>query len=221
MEKNKKILIGAGALVALVAIGGFCAARYDRLERYQGMMGWERSNKDSDRDDSRRNKDEHGMTDGNDGMNGMDHGSMMNNSLSERQFLQEMIPHHQEAIDTAKLVAKNGENAEVKKIAQDIITAQEKEIADMKSWYKTWYQVEYKNDAAYKPMMRSDLSTLTGNTLDRAFLEGMIEHHMGALMMGQSVVPNLQHKEVENLARGIAESQSNEIITMRILLKQI
>lgn len=225
MQKNTKIMIGAGFLVALVAIGGSYAAHSDRFGQYQGMMGWERYDKDDERGSRQGSSDRDNGMMGDNSMGGMHNmqngGQMMNNSLSERQFLQEMIPHHQEAVDTAKLVAEKGDNAEVKKLAGDIVTAQEKEIADMKTWYKNWYGVDYKDDGSYKPMMRSALSTLSGNALDRAFLEDMIQHHMGALMMGQSVVANLQHKEVEDLAKAIAETQSSEIITMRILLKQI
>jgi uncharacterized protein (DUF305 family) len=225
MQKNKKIMIGAGALVALVAVAGFCAAHSARFGHYQGMMGWDRFDKDDGRDSKRGNDGRNDGMMGDNSMGGMHNmqngGQMMNNELSERQFLQEMIPHHQEAIDTAKQVVTKGDNAEVKKLAQSIVDSQQKQIDDMKTWYKNWYGVDYKDDGTYKPMMRTSLSTLSGNALDRAFLEDMIAHHMGALMMGQAVVPNLQHKEVEDLAKAIAESQSSEIITMRILLKQI
>lgn len=222
MQKNTKILLGAGGVVALVAIVGFFGTYNARYGEHSGMMGWD---KDHSRESSQKDSGDPMMN--NDGMGGMhsmqngDGGHMMNTTLSERQFLQEMIPHHQEAVTTAKLVLEKGQNAEVKKLAQEIITAQEKEIIDMKTWYKNWYQEDYKDNGSYKPMMRSSLSTLSGNALDRAFLEDMVEHHMGALMMGQSVISNVQHKEVENLARSIAVSQSNEIMTMRILLKQI
>lgn len=49
-------------------------------------------------------------------------------------FMQEMIPHHQGAIDMAKIALKDAKDPEVKKLAQDILAAQEKEIAFMKDW---------------------------------------------------------------------------------------
>lgn len=51
-------------------------------------------------------------------------------------FMKHMRPHHQAAIDMAKVVLANGKDADAKKLAQDIITAQEKEIATIDAWLK-------------------------------------------------------------------------------------
>ncbi len=49
-------------------------------------------------------------------------------------FAQGMIPHHQGAIDMAKVVLKYGKDPEMKKLAEEIIKAQDTEIAFMKGW---------------------------------------------------------------------------------------
>jgi len=150
-------------------------------------------------------------------MGGMDHSSMM--VKSEREFLEGMIPHHQEAVDTAEeVIARGGSTPEIKKLAEDIVVAQEKEIAMMKEWYEDWYgEVYVPNPDAYEPMMR-DLSSLSGAALDRVFMEDMIMHHMGAVMMAQSVLPYIEHEEMTELARIIVETQTEEIQLMRSLL---
>ena len=53
-------------------------------------------------------------------------------------FLDMMIEHHQGAVDSAESVIEEGQNPEVRALAQEIITAQQAEIDQMSEWREQW-----------------------------------------------------------------------------------
>lgn len=56
----------------------------------------------------------------------------------DRAFIDEMIAHHQGAIDMSMLSAANAKHDEIKQMSIEIISAQEKEINQMKKWNAQW-----------------------------------------------------------------------------------
>lgn len=56
----------------------------------------------------------------------------------DKAFIANMIVHHEGAVEMAKLSASNAKHDEIKKLSEAIITAQEKEIAEMKKWQENW-----------------------------------------------------------------------------------
>lgn len=198
-----------GVLLALIVggIGGFTVAHVGKDGKRWDNRSYDHKREipagNTMRDGS--NMNEHGM-----------HADMMVGS--EREFIEHMIPHHEEAVMTAKeVLARGGTTPEVRALAEAIITAQEKEIADMKTWYAAWYGSPYIATGTYRPMMR-DLTALSGTELDKVFLEDMIHHHMGAIMMARSVERSIEHAEMRTLTENIVRTQSEEIATMQRLL---
>jgi uncharacterized protein (DUF305 family) len=139
----------------------------------------------------------------------------------ERQFINDMIPHHEEAVAAAQNILYLGvANDEVRALATDIVKAQEAEIASMKEWHLAWYGEVYKDTGTYMPMMR-DSASVPSTERDKAFLEDMIQHHLHALAMVQDSAPQFVRPELKELSQNIASSQSNEVVAMKILLRQL
>ena len=81
------------------------------------------------------------------GMGGMHMGGMEGdvdvlNSIStadfDKEFVTQMIPHHEMAIMMAQMLQASTERPEMKQLAQNIITSQSREIEMMRSWVKAW-----------------------------------------------------------------------------------
>jgi len=56
----------------------------------------------------------------------------------DKAFIEQMIPHHQGAIEMAKQAKTNAFHQEIKDMADDIISAQTKEINQMRQWQSSW-----------------------------------------------------------------------------------
>ncbi len=81
-------------------------------------------------------------------MHKMPDGTMMDNMGLEgktgeefdKAFLSEMIVHHQGAVEMAQMVLVTSKRPELTKLANEIITAQTKEITLMREWQKQWFK---------------------------------------------------------------------------------
>ena len=195
---NKKALI-IGSLMIASLILAWCTHVKDQTEDLSSNSSTMNSNN---------------ISNGNSMVHNMD---MMHMADTEEQFITNMIPHHQEAIDSAKTILAKSTNPDMKKLAQDIVDAQTKEIAQMEGWLKSWYP----NSAIKSNYMKMmpDMNNLTGSELDKAFLEWMVSHHQGAIQMAQDVLKVQHRAEVMTLANNIITTQSQEISMMQEILK--
>lgn len=160
---------------------------------------------------------------------------MMSTESIDAHFIEQMIPHHEDAITMSELALQKAQKAEVKELAQNIITSQSKEIEQMKRWYEDWYGRDLPtgedvmrqhgmmgNDGMHMGMMgdESDVSALeNAEDFDRAFLEGMIPHHQMAVMMASMLKNGTERDEMKKLADNIIIAQTDEIDMMREWLR--
>ena len=151
--------------------------------------------------------------------------SLANLGAMDIMFAQKMISHHQQAIDMSKLALKNGAGADVKSMAKAIIAAQKREIAQMKYWLtSTKSPLMSDHDMGMNGMLTErqmkTLKSLKGSKFSKAYLEGMIAHHMGALEM-LSYLEGTKNSEAKKLAQDIKNGQSAEIYSMKKMLAKL
>jgi uncharacterized protein (DUF305 family) len=149
-------------------------------------------------------------------------------------FAQMMIPHHLQAVEMSKLAATRTENAEVRKLAQQIERAQDPEIKTMTGWLQQWGLQPPGNGGEHAGMdhgggsdmpgimSEQDMSKLQkakGAEFDRMFLTMMIEHHEGAVAMARQEQGKGAYPPAKTMAATIISTQNAEIAKMRQLLK--
>jgi uncharacterized protein (DUF305 family) len=69
----------------------------------------------------------------------MDPQQLANQKPFDEAFIDAMIPHHRSAIEMAQVALENSDNPKIKELAQNIISAQQREIEQMTQWRQQWY----------------------------------------------------------------------------------
>jgi uncharacterized protein (DUF305 family) len=65
--------------------------------------------------------------------------ALANRDPFDRAFIDAMIPHHQSAIEMAQVALEESENPKIKELAKNIVSAQQREIAQLLQWRQAWY----------------------------------------------------------------------------------
>ena len=209
----KKYIIASAAIVFAVAIQS-CNTE-SKKETTTTMDGME--NKDSMKMDHSNMEGTHNM------------GGMKMTGDFDLDFANTMVVHHQSAIDMAKEVISKGSNAEVKTLAQNVVTAQEAEIAQFKNITANYKMPEMKESKeAHNELgeimekMETDMKGMakTGNA-DKDFLMMMIPHHKSAVTMSEEQLSHGKNLELKKMAQKIMNDQTAEIKQLESLLPKI
>lgn len=152
------------------------------------------------------------------------------NAPFDQRFLDQMIVHHQGAVMSAQMMIADSARLELRDLAQRIITAQQREIAQMQQWRNDWYGAS--STGTMPSMMnggmigagmmnRDQMRQMMGANadFDRMFLQMMIPHHQAAISMAQQALNQAEHPELKTLAQSIVTTQQAEISEMQSYLR--
>lgn len=154
------------------------------------------------------------------GMAGMDHGTVSAEGQPyDAAFIDSMIAHHEGAIVMANQALEQAERPEIRELATAIIDAQEAEIGKMKEWRTAWFP-----DLPETTGMGMDMGMMEvpegAEPFDQRFIQAMIPHHEGAVMMAQDALQKAEHQEIKDLAQEIITAQEAEIAQMKTWLQE-
>lgn len=138
----------------------------------------------------------------------------------EARWMRAMITHHGMAIRMAQLALENSENPAVHDLAERIISAQTREIGQMRRWLSAWYRVEGVRPRRTGPdrEMLRELGSLRGEAFDRAFLGEMMGHHQAAIDDANQLLTRAFHAPLRQLGTNIITTQTAEIGKMQAML---
>jgi len=167
-------------------------------------------------------------------------------STADVQFMQGMITHHAQAVEMTALIESRTENKDVRSLGARISHSQADEIAFMKRWLVSRGQAisdpandMHKMHMNHKNMSHEQMALMPGmltaeqmealkkakgEEFDRLFLEGMIQHHGGALTMVKDLHDTAgagQEAELFNFATDVDSGQRAEIRIMQNMLEKI
>ena len=151
------------------------------------------------------------------------------------RFLDAMILHHEGAVSMATEALQKSRRREIRQLARAIGVAQSQEIKQMQDWRLSWYPLapqepvmwheEMGHQMAMTPEMISAMRMDTDlgaadPEFDLRFLQAMIQHHEGALVMAREALEKSKCPEIRQLATAIVTTQQAEIEQMRAWQKR-
>lgn len=147
----------------------------------------------------------------------------------DKAYLTDMIAHHQGALNMASQARELTTKAEIRTLADAILTSQATEVQQMMEWQQEWnYSASDSSNPHAGHMMESsgtmgddmadmeaNLNGLNGEAYDKEFLKQMILHHQQAVDMSKYADTNAKHQEVKDLAQAVITAQEKEIADMK------
>lgn len=150
---------------------------------------------------------------------------------ADTEFAQMMIIHHEGAVEMAELAVDAAATEEVRALGDRIARAQDPEIDRMAGWLEAWGEPQSDEadmggmghegmdmDGMDQASAMSELTGLSGPDFDRRFLEFMIAHHRGAVVMAETELDGGTSPDATRLAQTVIEEQTAEIAEMTELL---
>lgn len=154
------------------------------------------------------------------GTDGVDSVSPPPIPASDRDYIDNLVPHHEMALQMADAEIANGADSNVKAMAQRMKEAQQEEISMLRA-IRERVAGSDTIAAIRDPHVNADIADLqltTGSAADVMFLENMIPHHAGAVSLSHRALDNLSDAELIDMANKTIVVQTREMNEMLDML---
>jgi uncharacterized protein (DUF305 family) len=149
----------------------------------------------------------------------------------DQQFMEMMVPHHEGAVEMARIADQRSQRPEIRTMAADILRTQASAIQWMKAWRKACFGNDQTSQITRMSMvdgmqmpasgghdghggsaspsqtmdMAADVEKMraASEPFDRVIIVAMIPHHQDAVEASKSAASRAQHEEIETLSREI------------------
>ena len=143
-------------------------------------------------------------------------------SQADSRFVAEMLPHHELGLQIIEIGQYRSSDVRLRRMIFEMGSYHHAEMHGLESLADKWHVAIAQTFSGSIPQSQLDaLQSLEGNAHDISWLQIMIQHHEGALVISRHALLDSKESEIRKIAENTIAVQSDELEKMRLLLTDL